>query len=299
MYLYDFWLQCDTINYTVTVRSIGVNKMLNQSEKLFTAGQFAKMHGINKRTLMYYDDIGLLSPVKRGNNSYRYYSYMQSQTLEILLSLREIDVSIEEIKQYMNNRSPEALVNLLTEKTNQIDEKIKKLADLQTMLLNKKETVQRYSQIVYDTIEIIECPEAYFYLSRFIRDVSANEELEIIMEHSAECHTHRFYNHTFGTMLPSSAILNKDFSGYEYYFTKVNAINRDLKNIHIRPAGSYIRMFHKGNWDTYHHAYKNIITFLEENQLSITGYAYEEGVIDEMSISSMDDFVAEILIQVK
>lgn len=273
--------------------------MLNQSEKLFTAGQFAKMHGINKRTLMYYDDIGLLSPIKRGNNSYRYYSYMQSQTLEILLSLREIDVSIEEIKQYMNNRSPQALVNLLSEKINQIDEKIEKLTELQSMLLDKKTTVQRHLQIVNETIEIIECPEAYFYLSRFIRDVSANEESEIIMEHSAECHTHRFYNHTFGAMLPSSAILNRDFSGYEYYFTKVNENNKELKNLHIRPAGSYIRMFHKGYWDTYSLAYQRIITFLEENHLSITGYAYEESIIDQMCISSKDDFVAEILIRVK
>ena len=273
--------------------------MLNQSEKLFTAGQFAKMHGINKRTLMYYDDIGLLSPIKRGNNGYRYYSYMQSQTLEILLSLREIDVSIEEIKQYMNNRSPEAFVNLLTEKTNQIDEKIKKLAELQSMLLDKKTTVQKHLQIAYDTIEIIECPKAYFYLSRFIKDVSANEESEIIMEHSAECHTHRFYNHTFGAMLPASAILNRDFSGYEYYFTKVNENNRGIKNLHIRPAGRYLRMFHKGNWDTYSCAYQRILSYLEENHLSITGYAYEESVIDEMSISSMDDFVAEILVQVR
>lgn len=273
--------------------------MFNQSEKLFTAGQFAKMHGINKRTLMYYDDIGLLSPIKRGHNGYRYYSYMQSQTLEILLSLREIDVSIEEIKQYMNNRSPEALVNLLTEKTNQIDGKIKKLTELQSMLLDKKANVQRHLQIPSETIEIIEYPEAYFYLSRFIKDVSANEELEIIMEHSAECQTHRFYNHTFGVMLPSNAILNRDFNGYEYYFTKVNANNRKLKNLHIRPAGNYIRMFHKGNWDTYSYAYQRILTFLEENHLTITGYAYEESVIDEMAISSMDDLVAEILVRVE
>ena len=39
--------------------------MINQPEKLFTAGQFAKMHGIHKRTLMYYDDIGLLAPAGR------------------------------------------------------------------------------------------------------------------------------------------------------------------------------------------------------------------------------------------
>ncbi len=49
-----------------------------REEMLFTTGQFAKMHHLNKRTLHYYDEIGLFSPVKKGDNEYRYYTYMQS-----------------------------------------------------------------------------------------------------------------------------------------------------------------------------------------------------------------------------
>lgn len=48
---------------------------------------------------------------------------------------------------------------------------------------------------------------------------------------------------------------------------------------------------------TYVDAYQKIRTYIIEHHLSIKGYAYEESVIDEMAISSMDDFVAEILVQ--
>lgn len=47
-------------------------------ETTFTIGQFAAIHGIHKKTLMWYDQVGLLSPAFVGENGYRYYSYRQS-----------------------------------------------------------------------------------------------------------------------------------------------------------------------------------------------------------------------------
>ena len=49
-----------------------------------TTSQFAKIHGVNKRTLHYYDDIGLFSPNKKGDNGYRYYDISQSIDFEYI-----------------------------------------------------------------------------------------------------------------------------------------------------------------------------------------------------------------------
>ena len=35
---------------------------MNKKDKFLTIGQFAAMHGINKKTLMWYDEIGLFKP---------------------------------------------------------------------------------------------------------------------------------------------------------------------------------------------------------------------------------------------
>ena len=35
---------------------------MNKNNRLLTIGQFAAMHGINKKTLMWYDEIGLFNP---------------------------------------------------------------------------------------------------------------------------------------------------------------------------------------------------------------------------------------------
>lgn len=67
--------------------------MLKEENTLFTIGQFADLHGINKKTLMWYDEIGLLKPACIQENGYRYYSYQQSATLETILMLHSLDIS--------------------------------------------------------------------------------------------------------------------------------------------------------------------------------------------------------------
>ena len=52
------------------------------------------IHGIHKKTLMWYDQVGLLSPAFVGENGYRYYSYRQSARLETILMLRALEVSL-------------------------------------------------------------------------------------------------------------------------------------------------------------------------------------------------------------
>ena len=49
-----------------------------------TTSRFSKLHHLNKRTLHYYDDIGLFSPRYKGKNQYRYYDYAQSVDLEYI-----------------------------------------------------------------------------------------------------------------------------------------------------------------------------------------------------------------------
>ena len=90
---------------------------MNKKGKLLTIGQFAAMHGINKKTLIWYDEIGLFKPaVINPENGYRYYNYHQSPILETILLLRELDVSIHEIQNFMKNRSARGLKCLLEEK---------------------------------------------------------------------------------------------------------------------------------------------------------------------------------------
>ncbi len=49
---------------------------MEEKNKLLTIGQFAALHGINKKTLMWYDEIGLFKPAFiHPENGYRCYNW--------------------------------------------------------------------------------------------------------------------------------------------------------------------------------------------------------------------------------
>ena len=72
------------------------------------------LNGINKRTLHYYDEIGLFSPQFKDDNGYRYYTCFQSVQLELIVTLRKIGLSIEEILRYQNMEKSAATTKSLS-----------------------------------------------------------------------------------------------------------------------------------------------------------------------------------------
>ena len=108
-----------------------------EREKLFTIGQFAALHNINKKTLMWYDEIGLFKPAVVKENGYRYYTYYQSSLLETILVLRELNMGIPEIKEFLDRRGAEAYVQLLHKKIQDVDREIEKLNAIRDMLTDQ------------------------------------------------------------------------------------------------------------------------------------------------------------------
>ena len=133
---------------------------MNKKDKLLTIGQFAAMHGINKKTLMWYDEIQLFKPaVINPENGYRYYNYHQSPVLETILLLRELDVSINEIQNFMKNRSARGLKCLLEEKIADLDMQITHLQALRTTLCTHHQNMDTLLTIDLSQISIVEKEE--------------------------------------------------------------------------------------------------------------------------------------------
>ena len=95
-------------------------------------GELAKQTGIAVGTLRYYSDLGVLHPVQRGNNGYRYYSLDASQQVEFIKKAQALGFTLEEIKQILDVRDrgekPCSLVqSLLNKKIEQLEIQIKQM----------------------------------------------------------------------------------------------------------------------------------------------------------------------------
>ncbi len=91
----------------------------------FTAGELASMYGISKQSLLYYDKIHLLSPDFISPNGYRHYSITQYLDLEIIVNLRALDIPINDIQKYLQNRGREQLEEIFVKKDNVCQEIIR------------------------------------------------------------------------------------------------------------------------------------------------------------------------------
>jgi len=109
---------------------------MNKKFLHLTTAQFAKLHNINKRTLHYYDEIGLLKPTNKSDAGYRLYDDKALETLQQILFFREFDIPLKEIKTFMQNNTLDKnqilkmQKNMLTAKKERIEKLIAHIDDI-------------------------------------------------------------------------------------------------------------------------------------------------------------------------
>ena len=67
----------------------------------YSINKLAKLAGISTRTLRYYDEIGLLCPLRVSGNSYRVYGQREVDLLQQILFYRELGLPLDVIKNIM------------------------------------------------------------------------------------------------------------------------------------------------------------------------------------------------------
>jgi DNA-binding transcriptional MerR regulator len=67
----------------------------------YSVNKLTKLSGVSARTLRYYDEIGLLKPVRVASSGYRIYGRKELDLLQQILFFRELDFPLEEIKKLL------------------------------------------------------------------------------------------------------------------------------------------------------------------------------------------------------
>lgn len=267
--------------------------MMNNKKYLYTTGQFAKLNGINKRTLHYYDEIGLFSPEFKEENGYRYYTCFQTIQLELIVTLRKIGLSIEEIIRYQQSPSGTSFADLIAEKKQLIDKSIQELLNTKIFLEQKSNKLSLSLAARDGEIEIITLPEQRILLSESITGAYDGDDFAVAGDFSLRLKSIFGLYDNFGSRIMVDQILIGNYHAYDCFF----AYGREDIEIYdtVRPAGTYLRAFCIGGWEKLETVYRNIIRFAEKNQMELWGYAYEEG-LNEMSLQDRDDYITMIMV---
>ena len=70
---------------------------MNRKNYLYSSGEFAKLTGVNKRTLHYYNEIGLFRPEIIGENGYHYYTCFQFTELKLFFWISSMEIQLPKL----------------------------------------------------------------------------------------------------------------------------------------------------------------------------------------------------------
>jgi DNA-binding transcriptional MerR regulator len=101
--------------------------------------EFAQLTGLSSKTIRYYESIGILPSPKRTPNGYRDYTEQDVERARFVAGVRSLDLSLEEIMELLAMRDRReapcrTLLNLVEQKANQIEERIRLLKQMEVDL---------------------------------------------------------------------------------------------------------------------------------------------------------------------
>jgi MerR family transcriptional regulator, repressor of the yfmOP operon len=98
------------------------------AQSLFTIEQVAARTGLTKRTLRYYEEVGLLAPTDRTEGNYRRYSEADIQRLERIKKLRDLlGFSLAEIRKLLDAEDERGLIKVAYRHETEASAKISQL----------------------------------------------------------------------------------------------------------------------------------------------------------------------------
>lgn len=262
-------------------------------KKYYSSGEFAKICGVNKRTLHYYHDIGLFQPAYIGENGYHYYSCFQSAQLELILMLRQIGMSIEDVKAYVSSPSDASFTQMVAEKKQVIDRSIAHLLNVRDFLQRKSDKLEVGLAAEHGKVEQLQLPEQSILLSGPITGQYDETDFAVAAEFSFRLEKLFGLYDNFGSRIAVEHILHQEWDRYDAFFS----YGREHSTVfdELLPAGTYLRSFCIGGWDRIPEVYGEMLRYAQAHHLTLTGYAYEEG-LNEMSLPRSEDYITMITI---
>ena len=270
-------------------------------EKLLKISEFAALSGISRQLLIYYDNQGILHPKQVDReNGYRYYSYHQLNAASVIVSLRQTGMSLERIRTYLMERSPEKLIVTFREQENNLNEQIKKLERIRGMVQSRLDHTGQGICIGEEQIWTADCPEKNIFLGPALpEDYEPSDGWDCLPAFYEACIAHNIQiGLTVGSLVEYDKGTGKLLNKPTRYFCRLP--ENQYPNFTVRPAGRYVigtkYMGYDGNTDI---LYQRIFSYMEEHSLKVCGNAYEEFLIDEIAERDVNRYMLQISIQIE
>ena len=269
-----------------------------QKNKGFTTGEFARLCGVSRHTLFHYDEIGIFSPALRGENGYRYYAPAQIEVFNVIAALKELGMSLSEIRSYLDRRSPEELLDLLDREQAALTQKLARLGRIRRLIGRRAELTRRAMALVPGRVELEEQPERWYVITPAAGITDQEKYVHVMARHLEYCDAHGVDSpYALGALMPTDAARREDWDGYTSCYTQVDRPPAGAE-LFTAPAGRYLTYCHAGSFDTVREGYRRLLAWADENALRLGPWILEDVLLDELCCKGYDQYLLKLSVPV-
>lgn len=267
----------------------------------FNIGKVEKICKIGKKTLRYYDRIGLLSPSEIKDNGYRYYDKENLYTIPVIKYYKQSGFTLEKIKALLNSSDYKII-----EKS--FEEKILELKKEEEKLKLKKTSIEDWYSLIKEAkmikefnlseikIKYLEKAEMIFLEQEFDYDY-----LESIINVEFTNYIEKIDNAITGPVMIEFSSFEERLNGKT---KKIRILQKGLKTAEkdlLIEIGEclVVSAYHIGSHKTINTTYDKIKKWLINYNYKIEGPCYERYILDYWTTKDESNFVTEIMIKLK
>lgn len=206
-------------------------------ESFLTTGEFAGLAGVTKHTLFYYD----------------------------------------EIREYMENRTPASLLSLFQKEEKMISQQISHLKNIRNWIRKKGNTIRFITEENLGEICLMQEPESYLICG----EAKENDDKTWAMEIGKLLELCRRKGikttGSIGYLQKKEEIEQGIFDHYRIFYERLDKKPVGIP-FQIRPAGTY----------------RKILDHIQKNNLSLDSCFYEDIILDSLACQSEEDYITKI-----
>ena len=270
----------------------------------YTISELSRFFNISDQTLRYYDKIGLYCPAYMDEKTnYRYYTFEQFYTLSLIIQLKKMNFSLNEIKEYINVKEVGYLEDLLNKQQCRIEEQI-------TELHHIKES----NQLVLEQIQFLKNVEKaseikiMYEKERYEYQVCINFEQKNLYQYIKIMYDSYLCNfapdHSVGHSKVVLKISKRNLEQRKlrvYSSVGLFVYKEDIEHQEdyvIIPSGEYAVGYHIGTYRTIQSSYNRILDFITENNYIIIGDSLETAITGMSLTQKEKEYITKIEIPI-
>ncbi|MDL2316204.1 MerR family transcriptional regulator [Desulfovibrio sp. OttesenSCG-928-A18] len=246
-----------------------------KKKKYLSSGEFAGFCRTTKETLFHYDREDLLKPSYVSENGYRYYAVEQIYDFDMISTFKETGSSLKEIREYMNNKDAAEFLEQLEDKQRIVKREKARLAQRELMLRDMAAGTREALDFPYDTMLLLEQEEERLEIVPTAASPEA-QETDFAERFTEYINFYRQQKRTprspFGLLLEKEDVEQGLYLERYFFSRATRATPRSM--LHLKPAGRYAVLAHKGDITSQLRACAGLLRQIKAAGLRLAGNCY-------------------------